>query len=192
MGPAGPEGSALNARTLILAILNQQAASGYEIRKMCVEGPYCYFIDISFGSIYPTLARLEADGLVTSRVEQAKGKPDRKVYSVTAAGRAEFVRAMAQPPARDVFKSEFLLVAMAAEFSTPECIAQAVQERTAFLESQVAMIREQIADCDHPGILWVARYGIHLMKCDLEYLKYHRDDLMALAASALPERVAAE
>ena len=56
----------MNAKTLILAILNFQESTGYEIRKMSTEGAYSYFVDISYGSIYPTLAKLEADGFVTS------------------------------------------------------------------------------------------------------------------------------
>ncbi len=52
-------------------------------------------------------------------VEQDPGKPERKVYSITEAGRAAFCEAMTQPPAMDKFKSEFLLVAMSAEFIPP-------------------------------------------------------------------------
>ncbi|MEM7464992.1 MAG: PadR family transcriptional regulator, partial [Pseudomonadota bacterium] len=52
----------MNVRTLILAILNKQDASGYEIKKLSSEGRFSYFVDISFGSIYPTLARLEEEG----------------------------------------------------------------------------------------------------------------------------------
>lgn len=41
----------------------------------------------SAGTIYPRLARLEAEGLVTSRQEG-----DRRVYQLTSAGRAELAR----------------------------------------------------------------------------------------------------
>ena len=65
----------MNVRTICLAILYDGEATGYEIRKLSVEGEYSYFIDASFGSIYPALAKLELDGLVTSRVETQEGKP---------------------------------------------------------------------------------------------------------------------
>ena len=55
----------MSVRTLCLAILNFGDATGYEIRKLSTEGKFRYFIEASFGSIYPTLARLEAEGLVT-------------------------------------------------------------------------------------------------------------------------------
>ena len=72
----------MNVRTICLAILYDGEATGYEIRKLSVEGEYSYFIDASFGSIYPALAKLEVDGLVTSRVEMQEGKPAKKVIVV--------------------------------------------------------------------------------------------------------------
>ena len=100
----------MNTQTLILAILNAGDASGYEIKKFSSEGSFSHFVDISFGSIYPTLAKLEADGLVTGRSETQSGKPDKIVYSITDAGRAAFIGALSSPPQADKFKSEFLLV----------------------------------------------------------------------------------
>jgi len=60
----------MNVRTICLAILYDGDATGYEIRKLSVEGEYSYFIDASYGAIYPSLARLEQEKLVTARVEQ--------------------------------------------------------------------------------------------------------------------------
>jgi DNA-binding PadR family transcriptional regulator len=182
----------MNAKTLILAILNFQEATGYEIRKMCTEGPYSYFVDIGYGSIYPTLAKLEAEKLVTSRLEQDIGKPERKVYSITADGRAEFVGALAAPPALDKFKSEFLLVAMTAEYGNPATISKAIDARIEYLEGQLAMIKSHTENCDHHGTCWVGGYGAHVMKSDLEYLRNNKDALLALAGTAHGLPVAAE
>jgi len=182
----------LNAKTLILAILNFQEATGYEIRKMCTEGPYSYFVDISYGSIYPTLAKLEAESLVSSRIEQDVGKPERKVYSISEKGRMEFVGSLATPPALDKFKSEFLLVAMTAEYGNPTTIAKAIDMRIAYLEGQLEMIRTHTENCEHQGTCWVGGYGEHVMQCDLEYLKKNRGALMALAGTAHNVPAAAE
>jgi DNA-binding PadR family transcriptional regulator len=182
----------LNARTLILAILNFDEATGYEIRKMSTEGPFSYFAEISYGSIYPTLAKLEADGLVISRHEQDPGKPERKVYSITEAGRAAFCEAMTLPPAMDKFKSEFLLVAMSAEFIPTRFVERALDERIAYLESQIAMINNHVTDCDHLGTCWVGDYGKHVMRTDLEYLKSKRSSLLSMAGTRLERPEAAE
>ena len=77
----------MNVRTICLAILFEGESTGYEIRKLSVEGEYSYFVDASFGAIYPALQKLEADKLVTSRVEQQDGKPAKKIYVITELGR---------------------------------------------------------------------------------------------------------
>lgn len=182
----------MNVRTLILAILNFCEASGYEIKKMSSEGTFSYFIDISYGSIYPTLARLEAEQMVACRVESHAGKPDRKVYSITDKGRAELVRGLSQPPQRDVFKSEFLLMAMNADQISPQIVADALADRIARLEEETAMLCELLADCDHPAKCWVINYGMHVMRSDLAYLKEHKDELIALVSRTGAQTQAAE
>ena len=52
----------MNVRILCLSILfDTEAASGYEIRKLSTEGEFAYFVEASFGSIYPALAKLEEE-----------------------------------------------------------------------------------------------------------------------------------
>lgn len=181
----------MNAKTLILAILHFQDASGYEIRKLSAESPFSYFVDISFGSIYPILAKLESEGLVTSRAEQQEGKPDRNVYSLTERGRAEFVTALREPPQKDKFKSEFLLVAMLAGLGTGGTVKRAIDDRIEFLQAEMATIRRHLAECDREATRWVAEYGLHVMEADLSYLQKNQQRLLALAGNqtALPEAV---
>ena len=87
----------MNTQSLILAILNFQDATGYEIKKQSTEGPFSYFVDVSYGTIYPTLSRLEKEGLVTCRSQAQEGKPDKKVYTITPAGRQMFLDALETP-----------------------------------------------------------------------------------------------
>lgn len=182
----------MNARTLILAILNFEEATGYEIKKLSSEGAYSYFVDISYGSIYPTLSRLESEKLVTVRAEQMPGKPERKIYSITELGRIEFVRAMAEPPSMDKFKSEFLLTAMTAELNSVEGVATAIDQRIAFIQAEIEMIAEHCVDCEHLGTQWVGNYGKAMKEFDLEYLKKNRQALLELAGTAYPSADAAE
>ena len=80
----------MNVRTLCLSVLYDGDATGYDIRRLCADGEFSYFVEASYGSIYPALAKLEADRLVTSRAEQQDGRPARKVYSITEMGRLAF------------------------------------------------------------------------------------------------------
>ncbi len=102
----------MNIRTVCLAILNCQEATGYEIKKLSTEGAFAYFVDASFGSIYPALGRMEKEGLVIGREETQPGKPARKIYSITETGRRAFFEAIGEMPQPDIFRSEFLLVAL--------------------------------------------------------------------------------
>lgn len=172
----------MNLKTLILAILNRQDASGYEIKKLSSEGRFSYFVDISFGSIYPTLARLEDEGLVTGKAEVQEGKPDRKTYSITDNGRMELALGLSQPPRKDKFKSEFLLVAINASLAGPAAIKRAIAQRIEWLEAEVEMLTNVVTDCDNPATIWVANYGIAVMSNDLNYLKENQDQLVLLAS----------
>lgn len=51
--------------------------------------------ELTTGTLYPVLSRLEREGLVTSRLVASDAGPARKYYAPTAAGRAELARARA-------------------------------------------------------------------------------------------------
>lgn len=120
----------MNVRTICMAILYDGDATGYEIRKLSVEGEYSYFIDASYGSIYPALARLEQEKLVTSRVEQQDGKPAKKVYSITTAGRTAFIHSLFEKLGEDEFRSEFLLFLRFASELPQSLVEQRLNEKS--------------------------------------------------------------
>ena len=53
------------------------------------------FAELREGSVYPALTRLEAAGLLGSRLVRSASGPARKYYGITPAGRAELVRGLA-------------------------------------------------------------------------------------------------
>lgn len=71
---------------IVLAVLDQRAAYGYEITANLRERG---FADIAEGTIYALLVRVEQRGLVdVEKVPSEKGPP-RKVYTLNAAGREQ-------------------------------------------------------------------------------------------------------
>ncbi len=143
----------MNVRTLCLAILHFSEATGYEIKKMSTEEHFSFFVDASFGSIYPALSRLQDDGCVTVREEFESGKPSRKVYSITDKGREELHESLRVLPRRDSFKS-----------------------------SEIEMLDQVLEHCDNTsaGKIWVAKFGRHVKQYALEYFVKHRHELEAL------------
>ncbi len=84
----------------ILGFLMDSEATGYDLKRRFGD-PVGFFYRVSDGSLYPALKKLARDGLVTQRVER-HGKRSRKVYAITDAGRALFLR-MLREPAQPVF-----------------------------------------------------------------------------------------
>ena len=181
----------MNVRTLCLAILNSGESTGYEIRKHSTEGHFSHFVDASYGSIYPALTKMEQDGLVTSREERQAGKPSRKVYSITDAGRLEFLSALSKPAQRDVFKSEFLLLALSAEIMQPHILSQAIDTQQEWLDSELAKINAAQDDIDLAGAEWVAEYARHCVNASRSYIKKNRHKLETIAGQRLPPHVIA-
>ncbi len=174
----------MNARTLCLAILFVKEATGYEIRKQSVEGNFSYFVDVSFGAIYPALNRLTEDGLVECRDEVNPGKPARKVYSITPAGRIAFVKALHEPVEHDVFKSQFLLVSKFSDLVDTSRMARLLDDRIADLSEKLEMMYDMRQACTEPAPLWTINYGITVHEASLDYLRNNRDALLAISAGA--------
>tara|TARA_R100000365_G_C2743186_1_gene71887 strand:+ start:756 stop:1328 length:573 start_codon:yes stop_codon:yes gene_type:complete len=181
----------MNVRTLCLSFLYTQDASGYEIRKLCTEGGGAYFVEASFGSIYPALAKLEDDGLVTSRIEHQDGKPSKKIYSITETGRAAFCDALHEPLGDDIFRSPFLLFARFAHLLDADLVRSRIEDRLAYLDSQIAELKElqrQADSCDdtsHANDAWVIGHGITCLEVAHRHLHTHMN---ALIASARPNQ----
>ncbi|MEO9528479.1 helix-turn-helix transcriptional regulator [Roseibium sp.] len=185
----------MSVRSLCLAILSFGDATGYEIRKESTEGRFSYFEDASFGSIYPALARLEAEGMVTVREEPQAGKPARKVYSITEAGRTEFITSLCEPQAPDTFKSPFLLIALNAAKLPPEIVRRALERRKAQVLEELRLLTgpDHDQECAHPGSNWTREYGIACMNFTLAHLEEHGDALIKIAEDAArPLAAAAE
>ena len=69
----------MKGRDVILGILSKQERTGYEIKEI-FQSQLSYFYDGTYGMIYPTLKKLEQDGLVSKRVIMQTGKPNKNIY----------------------------------------------------------------------------------------------------------------
>jgi len=72
----------------ILGLLAWKPMSGYDIKKL-IEVGLSYFWHESYGSLYPTLDRLVAEGLAKRTEQRRHGRRTRHAYSITAKGRRE-------------------------------------------------------------------------------------------------------
>ena len=93
---------------VIMGLLNQTGMSGYDIAAQ-LNGALKEFWSANHSQIYPELKKLSDEGLVEYSVEISGSVLERKVYSLTDAGRKEFLDWLNReepmmPTPKDVFR----------------------------------------------------------------------------------------
>src|SRR5580692_8888230 len=84
----------------ILGLLKEQDLHGYELKKRLAETLGPASTAVSFGSLYPALARLERAGF-RARSAGSRRSRSRKVYAITVEGEELFARLLADGAADD-------------------------------------------------------------------------------------------
>ena len=98
-----------------------------------------FFWPAQTSQIYLTLGKLENAGLVTHETVIQNGKPNKNVYSILPAGRAELQRWLSeQGKTADGYKSEFLMKVFFAENLPPQ---QAIAMLRAYADGCRAWLR---------------------------------------------------
>jgi len=170
----------MDAKTLCLGVLSRGEASGYEIKKAFAEGPFSHFHQASFGSIYPALNALSAEGLLVGRAQAQDKRPDKKIYSITPKGRDALVAALMAPPASDNMRSDFLFILSFAQFLPPARVDQLIDQRIVWyreaLERMESCARN---DTGPPGAAFVRGMGITVYRAAADYLEANREKLIA-------------
>jgi PadR family transcriptional regulator, regulatory protein AphA len=95
----------------LLGFLNYRPMTGYEIEHwMNVSTGHFWHAKIS--QIYTTLKQIEEQGLVQSHIEPQEGRPDRRVYQLTDAGRDTLNQWLLTPILEPEMKKDTLLLKM--------------------------------------------------------------------------------
>ena len=110
-----------SSQEVLLGLLTVEPMSGYDLGQS-IRTSIGFFWNESYGQIYPNLKRLAAAGLVTSKTEKQKGKPDRQVYSITPSGRAHLEKWLAVEPQPEVPRNELLLKLFFGAQAVPETV----------------------------------------------------------------------
>ena len=82
---------------IILGLLMSGPMHGYQLKQYVQRDYLKHFICISVGSLYTRLAKFEAEGLIEGKRELQDKVPDRKVYSITDAGKKRLKELVATP-----------------------------------------------------------------------------------------------
>jgi DNA-binding PadR family transcriptional regulator len=93
----------------ILALLAAGPAHGYELKLALEERFGSVLPPLNAGQIYTTLARLDRDGLVEGGDVAQDGRPNKRVYELTAAGRKALDEWVDAPTPATRLKDEFFM-----------------------------------------------------------------------------------
>ena len=177
----------MDAKTLCLAVLARGDASGYEIKKALEEAPFSHFQETGFGSIYPALNRLTAEGLASCTEMAQDKRPDKKVYAITESGRTALIAALMEPPAPDRYRSDFLFILFHGGLLPADHLARVIDERIAFYEEKI----ERMQGCDlaqaPAAPRFVHGFGLAVYQAAADYLRENRSALLASAGVDAPQ-----
>jgi PadR family transcriptional regulator, regulatory protein AphA len=167
----------MDVKTLCLGVLTEGDKTGYEI-KQCFEEAFSHFFGAGFGSIYPALAELSREGLVTCRSVEQDKRPDKKVYSLTAAGQRVLTEELVATAPRHKVRSEFLVLMYFAHLLPPERVAAIIDQMIAHWEPLVAGIERCIESSPPPGMRFAAGYGRAVLGAALAYVREQKEGLV--------------
>lgn len=181
----------MDVKTLCLGLLAEGEACGYDLKKR-MEAEFKPFFPAGYGSIYPALASLAAEGLINCEIEPQQGRPDRKTYTISEAGRRRFAQALRSSRPRHKLRSEFLATLYFAELLPTERIEQLLAERIRDLEStleHIDVIEKGRAGEPHAGAEFVAGFSTAVSKAAIDYLRDHGRRLLEQHQSERDERL---
>ena len=93
----------------ILGILQEQPMTGYDLKTQYFDESIAHFWPADQAQIYRTLDKMAADGWVESQLEIQDNRPNRKIYSITQAGRDELLRWLLVPQSLTNYREPFLI-----------------------------------------------------------------------------------
>ncbi|MEE6260431.1 PadR family transcriptional regulator [Plantactinospora sonchi] len=111
----------------VLALLAEGPSYGYELKNAFETAVGPQWGPLNIGHLYQILDRLSRDDLVRAERQAQPVRPDRVVYEITPAGRAELDRWLAEPsPRSGGFRDDFFLKITAAVRSGSAEVLRAV------------------------------------------------------------------
>lgn len=121
----------------ILGFLEYRPMTGYAL-KQYFDQSVAHFWSATQSHIYQALQNLNKNGFVVSQLIPQEGRPNRKQYQITEAGRAELRRWLTSPLPLVQVREGWLIQVFFSHTSMNEEIA-------ALLESRMQAIRERLA-----------------------------------------------
>ena len=169
----------------LLVALSERPGSGLELAGR-FERSIGFFWHATHQQIYRVLRRMETHGWLSVETVPQAGKPDRRVYTVSATGARALADWLAEPLPMESFRSDLAVKLRAASYGERAILLRRVRETLADHEARLAHYRDlEARDYPEPADLagpdldqyLVLRGGIRLEEFWIgwlnEYLEAH-------------------
>jgi PadR family transcriptional regulator AphA len=125
----------------ILGLLTISPMTGYDLKTQAFDETIAHFWQADQAQIYRTLASMADNGWVTSTLEIQENRPNRKVYHITDAGRAELQRWLQTEQPLPVYREPFLVQMFFASALDDETILQHIAYQRAAHQARLERYR---------------------------------------------------
>lgn len=174
----------------LMGLLSLGEMSGYDLKQLS-EWSVGHFWREGYGQIYPSLKRLAVDGMVKKRTERNAGRPERIVYTLTAAGKKAlqaWLKVRAEP---EVPRSELLLKVFFGGLTDADTVTEHIERKLTACEKELEELKATRARVEREGgrhpqkpfWLMTLSYGEYMTKAQEEWCKDMLKDLKKITKS---------
>jgi DNA-binding PadR family transcriptional regulator len=115
-------------RNAVLAALLEGEASGYDLAKG-FDASVANFWMATPQQLYRELDRMASDGLIEARLVRQERRPDKRMFSLTTAGRRALHAFTAAPPRPTAIRDELLVKVQAVDDGDTDAVRATIAER---------------------------------------------------------------
>lgn len=171
----------------ILGLLKERPMHGYELRKQLGQ-KLGLFWTVSFGSLYPTLRRLEKRGAAEKVHAEPQTSRRKQEYRITDIGEQEFLELLEESAGTGAEQEKFSLRLAFFRYLRPEMRIKLLERRKAYLEDKLdegrrSLGRARVTRAD-TYTMSLVRHGVDTTAADIAWL----DELIVAERTALAER----
>jgi len=167
----------------ILGMLSIHPMSGYDMRQLMQKSTQNFWSE-SDGQLYPNLAKLTQQKLITCKIAKQNNVRDKKTYSITAIGKKALKHWLEQEAETSLVRNEFMLKLFFGANVAAEIIREHIQAhryQTKAKLTQLAETKKNLTDkhakSPHfPYWQMTLQYGIRIAEAKLVWC----DDVMQL------------
>jgi DNA-binding PadR family transcriptional regulator len=127
----------MSLRHAVMAALLEGEASGYDLAK-AFDASVANFWMATPQQLYRELERMQVEGLVRARIVQQERRPNKRLFSLTEAGRRvlrDFTAAALRPGA---IRDELMVKVQAVDAGDAEAVRAAIEERMVWAQAKIA------------------------------------------------------